>query len=183
MVLLLLLTGSCTSSTMNYYVPARCHGVAEPFETYTVTYEDVPEFILEVIDTSLAGAMARQGMRPAEEPGDAQVLLHVELDIIDRNPPRDTAVAPPRDPFAEPPMGEPRRDPFGETVAPSELNRFVTHLMLHVIDQRTGSLIWTGAVDRAHAIQGGETFHDERAVLLISNTFDEMFVGLTTPCE
>jgi hypothetical protein len=71
---------------------------------------------------------------------------------------------------------------MGETVAPSELHRFVTHLTIDVIDQRSGALIWTGAIDRAHAIQGGETFHNERAVLQISQALDAMFVGLTTPC-
>jgi len=171
LALLVTLTG-CATSTMDSYVPAHCHGTAEPFATYTIEYRDVPGFILDVIDTALTGALVRQGLEPA--PADrADVKVLARLEVIEQNAARagPESAAPPE------------RDPFGETVAPNELHRFVTHLTLDVIDQRTGALIWTGAVDRAHAIQGGETFHDQRAVLLISKTLDGMFVGLTKPCE
>jgi len=164
-------------------VPAHCHGSAAPFERYTLEYQEVPGFIIDVIDTSLRGALARQGLEEADTPpGDIRVVS--VLEIIDRNPPRETplSLADSTDQFDDP-MGRPSRDPFGETVAPNELNRFVTHFMVDIYDQRTGSLIWKGSIDRAHAIQGGETFHDARAVLQISQAFDEMFVGLTTPCE
>ena len=63
------------------------------------------------------------------------------------------------------------------------MSRFITHLKVDVIDQRTDTLIWTGAMFRPHAIQGSETFHNDRAVLIIRQAFDEMFVGLDTPCE
>jgi len=173
-IFLLIVLASCSTSTMNSYVPAHCHGTAEPFRTYTVEYQDVPLFILDVIDTSLTGALARQGLtRVSEETADVDVL--VRLEIIEH------AQSGAQQDIDGPPGGG--RDPFGETVAPNELHRFVTHLTVDITDQRTGRLIWTGAVDRAHAIQGGETFHDERAVLLISRTFDAMFVGLTDPCE
>lgn len=173
-IVVLIVLASCSTSTMNSYVPAHCHGAAEPFRTYTVEYQDVPLFILDVIDTSLAGALARQGL--ARAPADtADVKVLVRLEIIEHAQPEAS-----RDIGGSPGSG---RDPFGETVAPNELHRFVTHLTVDMTDQRTGQLIWTGAVDRAHAIQGGETFHDERAVLLISRTFDSMFVGLTEPCE
>ena len=72
---------------------------------------------------------------------------------------------------------------MGEPVQTGTVNRFVTHLEVDVLDQRTDNIIWTGAMYRAHAIQGGETFHDERAVLIIRQAYDDMFVGLTTPCE
>ncbi len=156
------LTG-CASGTMNAYVPAHCHGVAEPFSTYTIEYHAMPAFIHGVIDTSLHGALARAGLSEAEADA-ADIRMRVELEVIERH-------------------NEPTwSDPMGEPVAPNELHRFVTHLTLDLQDRRTGELIWTGAVDRAHAIRGGETFHNERAVLLISNTFDAMFVGLTEPC-
>ncbi len=165
---------------MNYYVPARCHGSAAPFESYVLSYDGMPEFIFEVIDTALVGALARQELKRVDSPENADVRVHVMLELIDRNPLPLTPER--RNPFDET-RGRAAQDSMGESVASNELNRFVTHLMLHVTDLRSGKLIWTGAVDRAHAIQGGETFHDERAVLLISTTFDEMFVGLTTPCE
>jgi hypothetical protein len=155
---------ACASTAMDLYVPAHCHGVAEPFDTYTLEFVDVPGFIDEVIATSLEGALVAQGLTeaPATE---ADVSVVSTFFLIDRNPP---------------PQEE---DPFGESVETGIINRFVTHLEVEVVDRRTDQTIWTGAMYRAHAIQGGETFHDERAVLIIRQAFDDMFVGLTEPCE
>lgn len=160
-----LLQACATSSKMDTYVPAQCHGVAEPFTSYTLEFQEVPGFIEGVIATSLRGALAAQGLDEAAEPVRADVKVLSVFHLIDRNPP--------------PPAG----DPFGEPVQTSGINRFVTHLEVDVLDQRSGSLIWTGAMYRTHAIEGGETFHDERAVLIIRQAFDEMFVGLTSSCE
>lgn len=176
---------ACAADTMNPYVPAHCHGTAEPFHTFVLEYHDVPGFIFEVIDTSLAGALQRQGLSAAAA-DQADVKVVSTLEVIERNQPVDavseSSPITGGDPFHYP-AGSPSAHPMGETVAPNELHRFVTHLTVDVIDQRTSALIWTGAIDRAHAIQGGETFHNEIAVLQISHAFDEMFVGLTTPCE
>lgn len=160
---LLCTSGCATTTRMDTYVPDHCHGTAEPFSTYALRMENVPGFIHEVIDVSIRGALERVGLTARDEGADIRV--NVALEIIDRNPPRMHS------------------DPFGETVAPNELNRFVTHLKVGITDARTERLIWTGAMDRFHAIQGGETFHDERAALIISQAFDDMFVGLTTACE
>lgn len=153
----------CASTAMDTYVPDHCHGVAEPFSTYTLEFVDVPGFIDEVIATSLEGALVAQGLEMTA-PEEADVTVISSFFLIDRNPP-------PAD-----------GDPFGEHVETGGVNRFVTHLQVDVIDRRTGQLIWVGAMYRPHAIQGGETFHDARAVLIIRKAFDEMFVGLTTPC-
>ena len=72
---------------------------------------------------------------------------------------------------------------MGEPVQTGTVNRFVTHLTVDVLDRRSEKVIWTGSMYRSHAIQGGETFHDDRAVLIIRKAYDDMFVGLTTPCE
>ena len=63
------------------------------------------------------------------------------------------------------------------------INRVVTHLKVDLVEQRTEQIIWTGAMYRSHAIAGGETFHDDRAVLIIRQAYDDMFAGLTTACE
>jgi len=165
-------------------VPAHCHGSANTFATYTVVYEGVPGFIVDVVDTSLRGALDRQGLSASEAPAAADIVVASTLEIIDHNPPKDlvgrNSTKPSRSDY---PMGQPLRDPFDQGLDANQLNRFVTHLMIDVIDQRTDTLIWKGSIDRSHAIMGGETFHDARAVLQISQAFDEMFVGLTTPCE
>jgi len=179
----LLMTSSCSTNTMTPYVPAHCHGQAQPFKSYVLEYKDVPGFILDVINTSLNGALERQGLTAAAET-QADVKVLSTLEVIEHSSSRPTASEPVvgGDAFGVP-AGASEHEIMGETVAPNELHRFVTHLTIDVIDQRTNQLIWTGAIDRAHAIQGGETFHDERAVLQISQAFDQMFVGLTTPCE
>ena len=165
-------------------MPAHCHGSATTFQTYTLVYQDVPGFIVDVVDTSLRGALDRQGLSASDTAQAADVIVASTLEIIDHNPPKDLVGRNPTKPSrSDYPMGQPLRDPFGESFDANQLNRFVTHLTIDVIDQRTDTLIWKGSIDRSHAIMGGETFHDARAVLQISQAFDEMFVGLTTPCE
>lgn len=160
---LLGVAGCATTTAMDLYVPDHCHGAQEAFDSYTVAYQNVPGFIEEVIDTALTDSLAASGLEHQPEGGDVRVLA--SFDLIDRNPP------------PTPP------DPFGEEVSSSSVNRFVTHLKVDIFDQRSGKLVWTGAMYRPHAIEGGETFHDDRAVLIIRQAFDDMFVGLTTPCE
>lgn len=163
--LVLMFLQACVASTaMDTYVPAHCHGVAEPFSSYTLAFVEVPGFIDEVIATALNGALHDHGLDNAPPGQAADLKIISSFYLIDRNPPPEEA------------------DPFGEPVQTSSVNRFVTHLKVDVVDQRSGELIWTGAMFRPHAIQGGETFHNERAVLIIRQAFDEMFVGLTEPC-
>jgi len=157
-------TGCSTTTAMDTYVPDRCHGMADPFASYALEFIEVPGFIDEVIATALRGALANQGLEETDA-ASADVRVVNTFFLIDRNPPPEEV------------------DPFGEQVQTSDINRFVTHLKVDVVDRRTGSMIWTGAMYRPHAIQGGETFHNERAVLIIRQAFDEMFVGLNTPCE
>ncbi len=159
------LAGCAASQPMDTYVPARCHGVASGFSSYTLAFQDVPGFIEGVIEEALEGALIAQGLDEALDPAAADVRVVSTFYMIDRNPP--------------PPLVE---DPFGEQVETGTVSRFVAHLDVNVYDGNTGAVLWTGAMYRAHAIRGGETFHDERAVLLIRQAFDDMFVGLTTPC-
>ena len=159
------LAGCASSGEMDLYIPHACHGVAEPFSSYTLSLVEVPGFIESVIETAARGALLAQGLEEAPSPDQADVAVINSFYLIDRNPPpRET-------------------DPMGESVQTATTNRFVTHLKVDVLDQRTDKIIWTGAMFRAHAIQGGETFHDERAVLIIRQAYDDLFVGLTTPCE
>jgi hypothetical protein len=159
-----LIQGCATSGAMETYVPARCHGVATPFTTYTLQFVEVPGFIEPVIETSLNGALAAIGLSAAS-PGDADVKIVNSFFLIDRNPVVEEG------------------DPFGEEIQTGSVNRFVTHLKVDLVDQRNDAIIWTGAMYRPHAIHGSETFHDDRAILIIRQAFDEMFVGLLTPCE
>lgn len=159
------LVGCASTGEMDLYVPASCHGAAEPFSSYTLSFVEVPGFIEGVIRTAAEGALAAQGLEQAASPAEADVAVINSFYLIDRNPP------------------PPEMDPMGEPVQTGTVNRFVTHLKVDVVDQRTDKVIWTGAMYRSHAIQGGETFHDDRAVLIIRQAYDDMFAGLTTPCE
>ena len=160
-----LLQGCANSQAMDLHVPHACHGSAAPFHTYRLSFVDVPGFIEGVIATSVEGALAAQGLDEAANPDEADVAVVNTFFLIDRNPPPQ------------------QFDPMGERVQTSTVNRFITHLKVDVVDRRTDSIIWTGSMYRPHAIQGGETFHNEQAVLIIRKAYDDMFVGLTTPCR
>jgi hypothetical protein len=156
------LHGCAATTPMDIYVPARCHGAAEPFESYELAFVEVPGFIEPVIESALAQSLAAVGLTRRDSGADVRVVSRFFL--IDRSAPR------------------PAGDPFGEPVETGSINRFVAHLEVRLLDSRTGALLWTGSMYRAHAIRGGETFHDQRAELIIRQAFDELFVGLTTPC-
>ena len=183
-LLSLLSLEGCADNPLQPYVPAHCHGAAQLFNSYTLEYLEVPGFIVSDVDESLRGALSRQGLTAAPAPDEADVLIRSTMRLIDHNTPT-LGEQPARPVDSEPDdlVAGPLRDPFGQSMGEVQLNRFVTHLSLEIIDQRSGDLIWVGSIDRAHAITGGETFHDARAILQISNAFDEMFVGLTTPCS
>lgn len=164
-LLLGLLQACASTGEMDLYVPHACHASAESFSSYNLSFVEVPGFIEEVIATSARGALAAQGLDEAANPDNADVEVVNSFRLMDRNSP--------------PAEG----DPMGEPVQTGTVNRFVTHLTVDVVDRRTEKVIWTGSMYRSHAIQGGETFHDDRAVLIIRKAYDDMFVGLTTPCE
>jgi hypothetical protein len=149
---------------MAHFVPQRCNLATAPFETFSIRQEAMPGFIEPVVAQALTGALQRQGLQAASEPARADVTALARFSMIDQMP----------DPGS--------RDAFGDAVAPGEITRFVAHVDLHLVDNRDGSLIWQGSMDRPHAIVGGETFHDERAVLIVSGTLDAMLQGVKSPC-
>ncbi len=161
---LLVLSACAATRGMEVQVPEACYGNAAPFSTYTLTFVSVPGFIEQPIETAAEGALQSLGLKPAETPAEADLDVVSSFFAVDRNPP--------------PQQG----DPMGEHMQAESVNRFVAHLKVDVRDQRTGDVIFSGSMYRDHAVAGGETFHNERAVLLIRRAFDEMFVGLTKPC-
>lgn len=158
------LAGCAGSAPMAHFVPQRCNLATAPFETFSIRQEAMPGFIEPVVAQALTGALERQGLQAASEPAHADVTALARFSMIDQMP----------DPGS--------RDAFGDAVAPGEITRFVAHVDLHLVDNRDGSLIWQGSMDRPHAIVGGETFHDERAVLIVSGTLDAMLQGVKSPC-
>ncbi|MGD8418286.1 MAG: DUF4136 domain-containing protein [Pseudomonadales bacterium] len=162
--LLGVLAGCTATRGMQVDAPAACHGAAEPFSTYTLAFEDVPGFIEGPISIALRGALANIGLDEAPEPRQADLKVVSTFFRIDRDTPMQST------------------DPLAESMQTGTTERFLARLNVDVVDQRSDTVIWTGSMYRDHVIQGGETFHGDRAVLLIRQAFDEMFVGLTTPC-
>jgi hypothetical protein len=150
---------------MSHFVPQHCNVGVAPFETFTVRQEQMPGFIEPVVAQALTGALERQGLQAAGDPGAADVTAVARFSMIDQTPERGLS------------------DDFGDPVAPGEVTRFVAHVDLRLIDNRDGSQIWEGSMDRPHAIVGGETFHDARAVLIVSATLDAMLQGVKSPCR
>jgi hypothetical protein len=150
---------------MDAYAPLHCHAPAASFETFDVRLDAVPGFIDPVLRTALEGALTRQGLRPAAGMP-ADVAMVARFSLIDLNP--QSGAVPP--------------DAFGERVVPGQVTRFVAHVDLELREERSDALLWRGAISRRHAIVGGETFHDERAVLAIATTLDAMFEGIAQAC-
>ena len=164
-----LLAGCATDrDLMSAYVPARCHGATAPFETFALRQEEVPGFMEPVLATALAGSLTREGLHQAAAGQSADVTMVARFSLVDLNP--------------EPQPGGSRADAFGDHVVPGALTRFVAHVDLELRDNRDGIQVWRGSMDRPHAILGGETFHDDRAVLILSSTLDRMLRGITEPC-
>jgi len=153
---------------MTSYVPTHCHGAVAPFQTFAIRQEDMPGFIEPVVQQALLGSLAREGLQEAPEGVAPDVTLVARFAMVNLDP--------------ESVDGEPRPDAFGDRVVPGAVTRFIAHVDLEMLDNRDGALIWRGSMERPHAILGGETFHDERAVLIVSNTLDDMLRGIREPC-
>lgn len=158
------LKGCAGTEPMTHLVPQHCNLAAAPFETFAIQQDAMPGFIEPVVAQALTGALERQGLRAAGDPAGADVTAVARFSMIDRMPDRGS------------------RDAFGDPVAPGEITRFVAHVEIRLVDNRDDSLIWQGSMDRPHAIVGRETFHDERAVLIVSATLDTMLQGVKNPC-
>lgn len=165
-----LLLTACASDrdVMSAHVPSHCHGAATPFRTFAIRQEDMPGFIEPVVRQALLGSLAREGLQQAPEGVAPDVTVVARFAMVDLSP--------------EGAAGEPGQDAFGDRVVPGAVTRFIAHVDLEMLDNRDGGLIWRGSMDRPHAILGGETFHDERAVLIVSNTLDDMLRGIREPC-
>lgn len=150
---------------MSSHVPAHCHGSAAPFATFSVQQHAMPGFIEPVLQTAVEDALTRQGLVKADAGTTPDVTANLYFTLIDRNPPPQEV------------------DPMGDPVSTSEITRFVAHVDMDVVDNRDGKVIWKATMERYHAILGGETFHDDRALLIVSSTLDQMFEGLTSSCE
>jgi hypothetical protein len=153
---------------MSSHVPVRCHGATAPFETFDLRQEDMPGFIEPVLETALSGSLARVGLRRIESAAVADVTMVARFSLINLNSEAG-------------PEGI-RSDAFGDRVVPGAVTRFITHVDLELLDNRDGALVWRGTMDRPHAILGGETFHDDRAILIITDTLDGMLRGIRDPC-
>lgn len=164
-----LLAGCAVAPTaMEAYVPEHCNAATVKFGTFDIRQEEMPGFIEPVLRTALAGALERQGLTAVAPGGVADVTMAARFSLIDLN----------REPGTE----GTRADTFGERLAPGQVTRFIAHVDLELEDNRDERLIWRGAMDRRHTILGGETFHDDRAILIVSTTLDQMLEGIVTPC-
>jgi len=160
--------GCAAQDAMRAHVPASCHGAAAPFQTFTILQEDMPGFMEPVLADALDGALLRAGLtRAANERAD--VTMVARFSMITRQP--------------GPELEAEYSDAFGDRVTPGAITRFVAHVDLELLDNRDGNRIWRGTMDRPHAIVGGETFHDERAILILATTLDRMLRNITVPCS
>jgi hypothetical protein len=168
-VIALLLSGCAGGrDVMSAHVPAHCNGAATPFRTFAIRQDGMPGFIEPVVRQALLGSLAREGLEEAPEGVAPDVTLVARFALVDLDP--------------EGTPGEPGQDAFGDRVVPGAVTRFTAHVDLEMLDNRDGALVWRGSMNRPHAILGGETFHDERAVLIVSNTLDDMLRGIREPC-
>lgn len=166
----LLLAGCAASSAMRSHVPAHCHGASAPFTTFAIEQVEVPGFMTPVLADALDGALLRAGLEHAAAGSAPDVTLRARYAQVNRAGfDGDGQVAG-------------RSDGFGEPVAAGSLVRFVAHLDLELLDNRDGALVWRATMDRPHAITGGETFHGDRARLLLATTLDRMLRGVRVPC-
>ncbi|HSG91330.1 MAG TPA: hypothetical protein VLA56_19090 [Pseudomonadales bacterium] len=184
------LAGCQATKPVATWSPDHCHGAREPFSTFHLVQTDVPGFKAPIMAEAVTAAMRRIGVQPVAEEVPADVTLRLSVRLVRRGgaalpsdtpDPSDTA-----DVLDMPDMPDlPHRadETLLEAGASDPQSRFTAHADLELFDERSREIVWKGTMERAHAISGAETFHDGRAAALIEAALNELFEGLTRPCE
>jgi len=132
-------------------------------KSYSVTLEGLPGFIEPLISYAAHQSLQKKGLALAtnDEPADLQAHLKFELVSLNKT---DT------------------RNDLDEVWMPGLVSRFNALVWVEVMNRRQ-EVIWSGVVNRSHAIMGDETFHTDRAAIFLQLAFDSLFENLLTPCS
>jgi hypothetical protein len=163
LMLILAVLGGCTSTPrgVSWYADQSCQAGTVDVDTYGVTIRNMPGFIEPVFSYTAHQAMQRLGLVPAEQP-DLYVDLRFELVQLDRS--------------------TRARDDFDESIIPGPIVRF--DAIVHVtVETKSDTVVWSGTLNRRHAILGDEIFHDDRAAVVLQQAFDGLLENIFTPCE
>lgn len=150
-----------TPRGVDWFSDKNCQLETLDATSYAVSAVDMPGFIEPAILFTVHQSMQRMGLRLTE---DADLHIQLRFEQVSLGP--------------EPMV----RDGFDESLAPGPITRF--NAIVHVqVKTRSGNLVWSGALNRAHAITGSETFHTDIAIGLLQEAFDELFENLFQPCS
>ena len=163
LVLILTLLAGCATTPrgVSWSADQTCQQAIVDVDTYGITIRDMPGFIEPVFSYTAHQAMQRLGLLPAEQP---DLFVDLRFEQVQLNRPTRA------------------RDDFDESIMPGPVVRF--DAIVHVtVETKSDMLVWSGRLNRRHAILGDEVFHDDRAAVALQLAFDGLFEKIFTPCE
>jgi hypothetical protein len=165
MCIALLLVSSCSQTNRGINVGAAVQTGEWSFRTFEVRAENMPAFLGPVMASNFSVAMAERGLQPVADHADAIVTLRYDQQNYYSTKP---------DP----------RDEFAERIDQNIDTRFVAKIIVEVRSADNEDVVWTGSIQRVHAIRAGDYMHIGRAsqALLISfRTLLESFPFVAQP--
>lgn len=154
---------ACTSTPrgVSWSADQSCQRQIIDAKTYAVTIANAPGFIEPLLDFTAHQAMQNHGLRPGD---DADLTVKMNFELVNLDPPT------------------PRRDGFSEPVAQGKLTRFNTVVHISVVNKANRE-VWSGRLNRSHAIMGNEIFHTDKAVVAIQKSFNKLLKNMLVSCE
>lgn len=123
------------------------------YETFSVVAEDIPAFLGPLMVSNLIVALTHHGLQPvSDEPDLAVVLRYVQENL---SIPRE-------------------RDNFEEMISTGDSERFAARMTIEIRDPASGTLVWSGYIERLHDVGPGEWMHTGRASVAIYDSFVEV---------
>ena len=161
---ILVCLGGCTSTPrgVEWDVDQSCQENPLEASSYAVTMEDMPGFIEPAFSFAAHQSMQRVGLVPSDDSDEPDIRIILRFEQVSLDPPEDL-------------------DDFGESVVPGPLTRF-NAIVWVTVETSPGTVVWSGSMNRSHAIVGHEIFHTDRAITLLQVAFDSFFENLFQPC-
>ncbi len=128
---------------------------AERVGTYSVEFEDTPEFLKPMLRDEVSVVLARKGLDYVEGDADAVLLMSFVNRTLE--------------------AGEAARDEAWETTAPGGGVRFVAEVNMEMTGTVTSEKIWAGSIARVHNVYEGSYMHEGPARAAMSSAFMTVF--------
>jgi len=139
---------------IGYSVNICCPGDYPSYQAYGIATSELPGFLADYAVSEFEAAFSDKGLVRNDRVNDVVITLsyrHVNL-----NPEQENV------------------DPFERRIEDDTMLRYVANIVVDIAESDSGTVVWSGQVNRIHTVMPGEYMHEERARPEFQAAFREM---------